>query len=117
MLTEFGIECRKLRLNRGMRLVDMGRLIGRSPTYMSFIETGRRPIPEGYVDLLEANFDLNGDERARLRSAATKTEKAKVFDLRADERERAAAFIRTVDQLPPELITVLKRHVLKNAAG
>jgi hypothetical protein len=84
---------------------------------MSLIETGRRPIPEGYIELLEANFDLNVDERARLRSAAkNKAQKALVIDLSADERELAASFIRTADQLPPELITVLKRYVFKSTA-
>ena len=118
MLTPFGIECRKIRLDRGMRLLDMARLMNRSPAFLSAVETGRKPIPDDFIELMAGNLDLNGDERARLRSAAEKTKtQVRVGTLAADQRELVAAFARRFDEIPPEMVEALKKLVFKAVAG
>jgi transcriptional regulator with XRE-family HTH domain len=48
-LTPFGIVARKLRLDKGMRLLDVADRMDVSAAFILAIETGRKPIPDGFV--------------------------------------------------------------------
>lgn len=48
-VSEFGLLCKHGRSPFGMTRPEMARKLGVSPTYVSDIESGRFPPPEGYV--------------------------------------------------------------------
>jgi transcriptional regulator with XRE-family HTH domain len=115
MLTAFGISVRKLRLDKGMRLLDLARRIDRSAAFVSAIETGRKPIPDAYVAMVARAMDLSAAEIRELRRAADRTKKeVPVEELPEDQRELVAAFARKIDELPSDMMEKLKKIVLKS---
>ena len=116
MLTPFGITIRKLRLDKGMRLLDLARRISRSPAFVSAIETGRKPIPDSYVLMISRAMELSAPEIRELRGAADRTRKeVPVQELPEDQRELVAAFARKIDELPSDMMAKLKKIVLKSS--
>ena len=116
MLTPFGIAIRKLRLDKGMRLLDVARLSKRSPAFISAVETGRKPIPDSYVVMMARAMDLSATEIKELRRAADRTRKEVVVErLPEDQRELVAAFARRIDELPSNMMADLKKIVLKSS--
>src|SRR5947209_6549786 len=94
-LTPFGITCRKLRLDKGLRLMDIASKLGRSSAFISAIETGRKPIPDAYMLSLTRAMDLSPAEVKELRRAADRTRKEVLVEkLPEDQRELVAAFAR-----------------------
>lgn len=59
MLTEFGQELRMIRLACGDRILDMAEKLGVSPAYISRLERGTTPLPDGIVDKLIAAYWLS----------------------------------------------------------
>lgn len=117
-LTPFGIALRKLRLDRGERLLDMASAIGKSVAFLSAVETGRRPIPDGFVALIGRQIQLSPDQIRDLRSAADQTRKeVRVEKLSHPDRELVAAFARQLDDVPSDLREQLKKIVLKSQEG
>jgi transcriptional regulator with XRE-family HTH domain len=118
MLTPFGIAIRKLRLDKGMRLLDLARRISRSAAFVSAVETGRKPIPDAYVAMVARAMELSAVEIKELRRAADRTRKeVAVQELPEDQRELVAAFARKIDELPNDMMEKLKKIVLKSFDG
>ena len=115
-LTPFGIAVRKIRLDKGMRLLDLARRVNRSAAFISAIETGRKPIPDAYVLLVVRAMNLSPSEIKELRRAADRTKKeVRVERLPEDQRELVAAFARKIDELPSKMVAELRRIVLKSS--
>jgi len=118
MLTPFGIAARKLRLDKGMRLLDLARRMGCSAAFISAIETGRKPIPDGYVARVGRAMELSQAELRDLQSAADKTRTDIRLDkMPAEQRELVAAFARRLDDIPADMMKALKKVVLKSLFG
>lgn len=114
-LTPFGVELRKLRLDKDMRLLDLAAKLDQSTAFVSAIETGRKQIPDGYLHKISKAMDLSAEEIRRLRGAAEKTRKeVRVDNLRGEQRELVAAFARKLDDVPNDLMEALKKIVLKS---
>jgi transcriptional regulator with XRE-family HTH domain len=114
-LTPFGITCRKLRLDKGLRLMDVAQKIKRSSAFISAIETGRKPIPDAYMLMLTRAMDLTPTEVKELRRAADRTRKEVLVEkLPEDQRELVAAFARRLDDVPSKIMAELKKIVLKS---
>ena len=117
-LTPFGIAVRKLRLDRALRLLDMAKATKLSVAFLSAVETGRKPIPDGFVTLLGRSLDLTADEIKTIRVAADRTRKeVRVDSLSHSDRELVAAFARRLDDVPDDIKDVLRKHVLKSEEG
>ena len=117
MLTPFGITARKLRLDKGMRLLDLAKRIGTSSAYISAIETGKKPIPDAFVLTVSRAMKLATTEIKELRRAADRTRKAVVVEKHTeDQRELVAAFARKIDELPSEMMESLKKVILKSVS-
>ena len=65
MLTPFGIALRKLRVEKGLRLFDLAEKLGQSTAFLSAVETGRKPIPDGLVFKVTRALDLSIPELIR----------------------------------------------------
>lgn len=118
MLTPFGVEVRKLRLDKGLRLLDVARTLGLTSAHLSAIETGKKAIPRGHVEVVSRAMKLSHDEHTRLQRAADQTRpEVRVDNLRGSERELVAAFARRLDDLPPSLLADIKKQVFKAIDG
>jgi transcriptional regulator with XRE-family HTH domain len=122
MLTPFGITIRKQRLDRGLRLLDLAERLGFTPAFVSAIETGKKPIPEGYVAAAARAMSLDMTETRELLAAADQTRAVvRVDHLQGEQREWVAAFARTLEtkleEMPPELIARLKKIIHKSVSG
>jgi len=117
MLTPFGKTLRQFRLEKELRLLDLADALGVSSAYLSAIETGRKPIPDGFVARVGRAMPISADELRLLRRAADRTKKEiKVDALPDEQRELLAAFARKLDDVPDELMDQLKKIVLKSSA-
>lgn len=116
MLTPFGRELRKLRVDRDLRLLDLAERLGQSVAFVSAIETGRRNIPSGYVEHVVQKLDLNVEQSRALRTSADQTRtEVEVAGLKEKDRELVAAFARNVSTLSDAEIANLRKKMLKSA--
>jgi transcriptional regulator with XRE-family HTH domain len=114
-LTPFGIALRKLRIDHEMRLFDLAEKLGKSTAMLSAIETGRKPIPDGFVVAVSRAMDLTTDELRALRSAKDKTLKeVRVDHLASDQREMIAVLARSIDDIPAAVLEQLRNSIFKS---
>ncbi len=100
--TELGKELRKLRIDRAETLGDMAEKLGITSSYLSAIEKGKRPAPDGLTDRISDLYGLGADVRVRLANAADKTILAVKLALSGasdPKREAALCFARSFDEL------------------
>ncbi|RFB78921.1 helix-turn-helix domain-containing protein [Methylovirgula sp. 4M-Z18] len=117
-LTPFGAALRKLRIDHEMRLFDLAEKIGKSTAMISAVETGRKPIPEGFIDIVTKALRLSETEIQQLASAKDKTStEIKVGHLSPGGRELVAGFARQADELPDALLKELRKTFLKSLEG
>jgi transcriptional regulator with XRE-family HTH domain len=114
-LTPFGIALRKLRIDHEMRLFDLAEKLGKSTAMLSAIETGRKPIPDGFVVATSRAMGLTTEEARSLRSAKEKTLKeVRVDHLASEQREMIAAFARSIDDIPEAVLEQLRNSIFKS---
>lgn len=65
-MTPFGKAVRYHRIEREMLLGEMADCLGISSAYVSQIENGKRPIPQGYADRIANLFRLDAAQTAEL---------------------------------------------------
>jgi len=100
MLTEFGQFLRKLRIDCNELLKDMADKLGVTPSYLSAVETGKRNIPDGWIDKISQFYNLDIFEKEALQNAADNSISAVTMDLRSmapKKRETALLFARTFE--------------------
>ncbi|MGQ7828625.1 helix-turn-helix domain-containing protein [Altererythrobacter sp. Z27] len=69
-LTPFGQKCREIRKEKGLLLLDMAEAAEVTPGFLSMVETGRKPIPDGLVSKLVNGLDLHQRRAKELQNAA-----------------------------------------------
>lgn len=102
MITEFGKELRKLRLDLGITLFEMAKAIGLSSSFLSSVETGKKPAPQELVDVLVRRYNLAQQSKTRLTELADKTRKEvriKLAETDPSGTELATAFARNFSTL------------------
>ena len=112
MITPFGIATRKLRLDKGLRLLDLAEKLKLSSSFISAVETGKKPIPSGYVDSVVAAMRLTRPEAAELQRAAARSKTVVDIDHARVELDGLA-----LHDLPPEFLEEIKKQVFKSIAG
>lgn len=109
MLTPFGKELRRLRIDRSMLMKQMAEGLNVSPSFISAIEAGRKSIPSGFVDRVAAFLDLTSRDSERLeniaRNSATEFKFTLPKDASAEDREAAALLARTFEDGDRETIS------------
>ncbi|MCI9509536.1 MAG: helix-turn-helix transcriptional regulator [Angelakisella sp.] len=81
MITRFGKELRKLRIDHGEILKDMANRLGVSPAFLSAVEVGKKNIPEEWPKKIAAIYKLNPDEEESLLSCAKESVRSIKIDL------------------------------------
>ncbi|MBW5284568.1 helix-turn-helix domain-containing protein [Burkholderia gladioli] len=99
-LTEFGKEIRKLRIERGEKMLDMSTKVNKSPSFLSAVETGRKPVPMQLVDEIVTVYQLSKALADRLRTLAERSvTEFRITPRRAADQALVAAFARKLDSL------------------
>lgn len=118
MITPFGIATRKLRLDKGLRLLDLAEKLNVSSSFISAVETGKKPIPARYVDSVVKAMGVTRAEAIELQRAADRSKTVVDIDgLQGSQRELVAAFARKLHDLPPDFLEEIKKQVFKSVAG
>lgn len=117
MLTSFGKEVRKLRIDRGMTLKNLAEGIRVSSAYLSAVETGNKNINRKLVDEVINYMGLDFDEADRLREAAAMSVKEvsmNIEDQPEKQRRAATLFARQFpdfdDQDLDKLLEILQKR-------
>ncbi len=105
MLTNFGKALRKIRIDHDELLRDMAVALGVSSAYLSAVETGKRRIPDDWVDKISLRYHLTPNEHAELLKAAEESAQEVRIPLQdASDAKRGAVltFARALDHLSDE---------------
>lgn len=119
MLTEFGKTLRKMRIDCGEIIKNMADKLGCTASYLSAVETGKRPVPDEWVDKIVELYNLDSDDAQKLRTesmAEAKSIKIDINNLFGNKRETAILFAREfsdVDESTSEKI----RELLQRGKG
>lgn len=116
--TQIGKELRKLRIEGDERLIDMARRIEKSSSFVSAVETGAKPPPTGFENLIISAYQLVGQAAKSIQVAADLSRKAfTVHTTNNLEKEAVGLLARrmssTTNSLSPEEIAKIL-SVLKN---
>jgi len=110
MITEFGKELRKLRLDLGITLNEMATRISVSPSLLSSAETGKKTATPALVEKLAEHFDhVGGNKDAFLRLAEkTRSEvRIRLSEENKQANDVALAFARNFDSLNSDQLNQL----------
>lgn len=84
--------------------------LGLTSAFVSAIETGRKPIPQAYIDNIARALSLSEREIRDLRQAEDQTRTTiKVESLKGADRALVASLARKVNELPPTELDVIRR--------
>jgi len=65
MTTQLGKELKKLRIDLGVTLMGMSQLVNLSVAFLSAIETGRKRVPDNFLDVLAAAIPAVAENRKK----------------------------------------------------
>lgn len=102
MLTQFGVFCRKLRIDNGELLKSMADKLGVTSSYLSAVETGRRSVPHEWLQKITSLYSLRAEEAAALGSAIANSQLTIKIDLKGSndsDKNLAMAFAREFKEL------------------
>lgn len=117
MLSELGKEIRKLRVDRGERLLDMGRRLKKSASFISAIEVGSKAPPQRFAEELIREYALTGEQASRVLQLADEARDS--FEIRPNTRagrDTAAMFARRINDLSADELEKIFA-ILENESG
>jgi transcriptional regulator with XRE-family HTH domain len=100
-----------------MLLKEMAENVGMSSSWLSGIETGRKPIPADLPEKIVLALRLTEKEAATLRSAAEESKKNHTLrDVRNDRADVAVALARRFNELSTEELEAIREIVNRRRA-
>lgn len=114
MLTEFGKEIRKLRLEHDDLLKNMAAKLGVTSSYLSAIEHGKKPIPADFISRLQGLYNLTPAEMKRLEEAKKESALKVNIDLAGANKRQAMlanAFARKLNYFSDEKMEEIMRLI------
>lgn len=105
MITRFGKELRKLRIDHEEILKDMADRLGVSPAFLSAVEAGKKSIPEGWPHKIAIIYRLDPGQEKKLFLCAQESIRSIKIDLSSvgDLQHRTAlVFARNFNDMPDE---------------
>ncbi|UOK65376.1 helix-turn-helix domain-containing protein [Paenibacillus sp. OVF10] len=120
MLTQFGIFCRKLRLDSGELLKHMATKLGVSSSYLSAVEIGKRNVPHDWLEKLTNMYQLNAEDVESLKLAIENSQPSIKIDLKNtdnQERDLVIAFARDFKDLNEEDRSKIMNILHKKGGG
>jgi len=114
MITPFGQELRKIRLDRNLLLKNMADKLGFTSSYLSAIENGKKKIPADFIQTLAKVFDLSVEEVEKLKLTELETQDIIEFDTNKMEdfqKDFVVSFARKFDEIPKETLENFKKII------
>jgi len=115
--TKFGEQFRILRIKHHEVLADATKFLGATGSFISAVETGRKNVPEKWLDLISDHYSLNERQRSELAKAIEDSKTTVKIDMVAvSEVKRSVAlqFQRSFDGLDEEtakeIMEILNRN-------
>ena len=105
IITDFGRELRKIRIDAGEVLKDMAEKLGYTSSYLSAIEVGKRAVPETFLSKLKECYGLSESIMETLKNAVDNDIPKIEMNLKGTKmahRRTAMAFARTFKSLDEE---------------
>lgn len=105
MITDFGKECRILRIKNNQNLGDMAEKLGVKASFLSAIENGKKNVPKGFCEKIKTIYSLSYEDYKRIVDAAeaSKTQvKIQMQNLNQGDRDLVISFARKFENLTPE---------------
>lgn len=102
MKTEFGKILRKIRVDHDEVLRDMAVKLGKSSSYLSAIELGKRSVPATMIKDLQCCYSLNEKDVKQLKDAIERDKRSIEIELKEtprNKRELALLFARKFESL------------------
>jgi transcriptional regulator with XRE-family HTH domain len=112
MLTEFGQYLRKLRIDCDELLKDMSDKLGVTSSYLSAVETGKRNIPDDWVEKISKYYSLHMFDKEALQIAAANSALTVTMDLSKmvpKRKETALLFARKFDSVDDSTIETIRK--------
>lgn len=112
MLTVFGKYLRKIRIDNDEILNDMAEKLQVTAAYLSAVENGKRDIPEGWIEAIECNYDLESEQCSQLEEAAYNSKKNVKFKLENEtdrDKDLVLAFARRFRDLDDDEVQEIKK--------
>lgn len=124
MITRFGKELRKIRLEHGEILKDMAEKLQVTPSFLSSVEVGKKNVPAGWVETISSAYGLSEQSSEHLEALAKESVIGLKMDLRnstQSQREAALVFARDFGSLTDaeaeRIINLLNRKKQKGGSN
>ena len=103
MLTNFGKELRKLRIDNDELLKDMASKLGVTVAYLSAVENGNREVPDSWLNILREKYSLDQDSFRELQETAYEKKTGIKLEMNSkEERDVALSFARRFNEMNNE---------------
>lgn len=112
IITAFGKELRKMRIDAGEVLKTMATKLDITSSYLSAIEVGKRTVSEKFLAKLESIYELSAEKMEVLRKAIDEdSPKIEVNLQKTSKKQRstALAFARTFQSLDDETLASIMK--------
>jgi len=102
MLTAFGKNIRKIRIDNNEILMDMATKLSTTPAYLSAVETGKRNVPMEWPKQIAKLYQKDSDELSRLAEESQKAIKINLTDYEDEDKRLVVSFAREFKSLTSE---------------
>lgn len=112
MLTKFGKELRKIRLDRDELLRDMADKLDVTVAYLSAVENGKRKVPDEWIPKIVDLYELDDDVAEKLQKFAYEERndlKLNLSNITSEQRELAYSFARRFKNLSSSDVIEMKK--------
>lgn len=120
MLSEIGQVLRKMRIDRQELLKEMAEKLEVSSAYLSSIETGRRKIPNGFIDKIENRYSLTETEKCDLERASISDKEEVRISVRnstKQQKDLVLSFAKALDGLTDQDVERLMKAITSANRG
>lgn len=114
--TEYGKFVRELRKNRNENLEDMAKNLNVSIPFLSLIESGKKKIPQKFIDKLINTYNLSIIEQKKLYNSIDLSigeSKIKLNELSNDKKTLILYFARNINDLDDSFINSIINIIKK----
>jgi len=112
MLSGYGKILRKIRIDNGELLNDMAIKLKVSPALLSYIENGKREIPQGFTEKVITDYSLTADVAESLKAEEIQSRKtvkvALLPQASFQKRQTALLFARTFNNMDDDILAKIR---------
>jgi len=118
MLTDFGKELRKMRIDKGERILDMANKLGVTPAFISNIEHGRKEPPSGFDTKIVKAYKLTENCAKKILEEYALARNDFTIQAASDlQKQTVAMFARRLPTVSAERLIELQRLMTKEKEG